>query len=162
MLLRAALLVVASALCADGFMPPMRVAAPANALLGLRRGVVATPPTFKATPAPLRVASPIQSSGTRGGFMQKKKEQDRKEKAAFVQDLSISPEQKEEYLQSVAVYGIHWVAGDDNLCRVSCDRPDVLLCSHSLLFCYTVRLESAAVMPFLLFGLRTRQRGSYD
>lgn len=51
--------------------------------------------------------------------MQKKKEKDRKEKAAFVQDLSISPEQEQEYLQSVAVYGIHWVAGDDGLCFVS-------------------------------------------
>ena len=121
MLARVALIVVASALGADGFMPSAPMAVPRNALLGLRRGVLDAPPAgFKARPASLHVASPVQSSGSReGSFMKKKREKDRKEKAEFVKDLAISEEQKEEYLQSVAVYGIHWKKGDGNRCFVS-------------------------------------------
>ena len=128
MLARVALFVVASALGADGFMPSAPVkpsapmAVPRNSLLGLRRGVLDAPPAagFKARPASLHVASPVQSSGSReGSFMKKKREKDRKEKAEFVKDLAISEEQKEEYLQSVAVYGIHWKKGDGNRCFVS-------------------------------------------
>jgi len=119
---------VASVLPADGFTPSVPMVPSGNALLGLRRGVLAAPPAagFKAKPASLHiatpvqsVASPVQSSSSRSSFMQKKQERDRKEKAEFVKDLDISPEARQEYLESIAVYGIHWIKGEGNRCFVS-------------------------------------------